>query len=253
MYSYQHKYHAGNMADFHKHITIIAILQYLQQKPTSCCVIDAFAGDGLYDLTSIEAQKNKEYLYVHNALNNLAKHNELFNKLSTMVNNNTYPGSPSIITSLVRPIDRAIFIENHPQSYQQLVQNIPKQKNIKIFKQDSYELLYSLIKYQESRGFLILDPSYEVKTEYEKIGKLVASLYKIKQNCIYMIWYPIIAGNNYYKKLLQELNSIGNEKTWHHQLKDPNKDTGMIGSGIFVINMPWNVDKNLENHFLQVI
>ncbi len=253
MYSYQHKYHAGNIADFHKHITIIAILQYIQQKPTSCCIIDAFAGDGLYDITSFEAQKNKEFLYVYNRLNKFADHEEVFNHYSNLIGTSTYPGSPTIISSLIRPVDRAIFIENHPQSYEELVKNTPKQRNIKIVKQDCYKQLYSLIKYSESRGFLILDPSYEVKSEYEQIGNLVADLYKIKQNCVFMIWYPIIEGNNYYKKLLQALNSIDNEKIWHHQLKDPNKTAGMTGSGLFVINMPWNVDKVLENLFLKSV
>lgn len=249
MYSYQHKYHAGNIADFHKHITIIAILQYLQQKTSPCRIIDAFAGDGLYDLTCQEAQQNKEYLYTYNILNNPIKENELFKTLLNLIIDDTYPGSPSIITSLLRSSDRANYIENHPQSHRQLVKNLPKQKNIKIFKNDCYEILYSLIKYQESRGFLVLDPSYEVKAEYEKIGNLVTDLYRIKQNCVYMIWYPMIEDKFHYKKLLQILNRIDNQKVWHHQLKDSTKETGMSGSGIFIINMPWSVDKQLEEIF----
>lgn len=249
MYSYQHKYHAGNIADFHKHITIIAILQYLYQKPTSCCIIDAFAGDGIYNITSDAAQKNKEYLYTYSALKNRTDENELFKTLSDLMSTEYYPGSPSIISSLLRPVDRAIFIENHPQSYQELVKNIPKQKNIKLFKKNSYELLYSLIKYNESRGFIIIDPSYEVKSEYEDIGNLISELYKIKSNCIFMVWYPILAGNTYHKKLLKHLKNIDNLKLWHHELKDPDKDHGMIGSGIVVINIPWTVDTTLEQCF----
>lgn len=253
MYSYQHKYHAGNIADLHKHTTLIAILQYLQLKTSPCCIIDAFAGDGLYDLTSIEAQKNKEYLFSYTILKKFSPDYELFKTLSTMIINNHYPGSPLLISRLMRSVDRANFIENHPQSYNQLVENIPKTKNINIFKQNAYEQLYSLIKYSESRGFIIFDPSYEVKSEYEQLGKLIEDLYKIKSTCVYMIWYPILAENTYYKKLTSILNSINNQKIWHHQLKDPNKKTGMVGSGIFVINMPWSVDQVLEDHFKAIV
>lgn len=249
MYSYQHKYHAGNIADLHKHITLIAILQYLQQKTSPCYIVDAFAGDGLYNLSGIEAQKNQEYLYSCNILKKLSNDYKLFSKLSSMVVNNTYPGSPMIINKVMRSIDRANFIENHPQSYNQLIKNIPKAKNIKTFRQNAYELLYSLIRYKEPRGFFIFDPSYEIKSEYEQLGKLVEELYKIKSTCIYMIWYPILSENAHYKKLTNILNRINNQKIWHHTLMDPNKNTGMVGSGIFVLNMPWTVDKLLEDHF----
>lgn len=62
MRSYQHRYHAGNFADIHKQLVLIAVLEALQKKETPFCVVDAFAGEGVYDLNSKEASKNKEYL-----------------------------------------------------------------------------------------------------------------------------------------------------------------------------------------------
>lgn len=254
MYSYQHKYHAGNFADLHKHITLIAILRYLQKKTSPYCVIDGFAGDGLYDLNSSEAQRNQEYLSGYGVAKTLAQPQEdnLYQELLNQVNEHLYPGSPTVIKNLLRPQDKAIFIENHPQAHQALLDNIPQQDNIRIFKKDCYEIINSVINFPEPRGVVLLDPSYEVKTEYSKIGQLVAHLHERKPNCIYIVWYPILADNFLYKKLLTELNTINNEKTWHHQLKNSQNNIGLIGSGLVVINMPWSVDTILEQHFNQI-
>ena len=59
--SYVHRYHAGHFADIHKHLALIAILMHLQKKTTPICVLDAFAGEGLYNLDSPESQKTGEY------------------------------------------------------------------------------------------------------------------------------------------------------------------------------------------------
>ena len=56
MFSYQHRYHAGGFSDVHKHICLIAILQALHKKPTPFAVMDAYAGEGVYDLSTKEAR-----------------------------------------------------------------------------------------------------------------------------------------------------------------------------------------------------
>ena len=55
--NYRHIYHAGNFVDVVKHITLIGIIESLKEKDQPFCVLDAFAGVGLYDLTSEQAQK----------------------------------------------------------------------------------------------------------------------------------------------------------------------------------------------------
>ena len=52
MLSYQHLYHAGNMADVHKHSLLVWMLQYLTQKEKPISYIETHAGRALYDLNS---------------------------------------------------------------------------------------------------------------------------------------------------------------------------------------------------------
>ena len=54
--NYRHAFHAGDFADVIKHIVLVRILTYLQEKPAAFRVIDTHAGAGLYDLTGDEAR-----------------------------------------------------------------------------------------------------------------------------------------------------------------------------------------------------
>src|SRR4030088_1292252 len=60
--NYRHVFHAGGFADVIKHIVLVRILSYLQDKPAAFRVIDSHAGAGVYDLTSDEARRGGEWL-----------------------------------------------------------------------------------------------------------------------------------------------------------------------------------------------
>src|SRR5690554_6900254 len=60
MLSYQHGYHAGNLADVHKHALLAVMLDYLTRKPKPLFYLETHAGRGLYDLNGAEARKTGE-------------------------------------------------------------------------------------------------------------------------------------------------------------------------------------------------
>jgi len=60
--NYRHAFHAGGFADVIKHIVLVRILTYLQDKQAAFRVIDTHAGAGVYDLTSDEALRGGEWL-----------------------------------------------------------------------------------------------------------------------------------------------------------------------------------------------
>src|SRR6201999_1201819 len=60
--NYRHAFHAGSFADVIKHIVLVRILTYLQEKPAAFRVIDTHAGAGRYDLTGDEARRGGEWL-----------------------------------------------------------------------------------------------------------------------------------------------------------------------------------------------
>ena len=52
MLSYQHIYHAGNLADVQKHALLAWVLAYLTKKDKPLTYVETHAGRGLYDLGS---------------------------------------------------------------------------------------------------------------------------------------------------------------------------------------------------------
>src|SRR6202795_721093 len=60
--NYRHAFHAGGFADVIKHIVLVRILTYLQEKPAAFRIIDTHAGAGLYDLNSDEGRRGGEWL-----------------------------------------------------------------------------------------------------------------------------------------------------------------------------------------------
>ena len=60
MLSYQHLYHAGNLADVHKHALLAHALEYLTRKDKPLTYLESHAGRGLYDLDAAEALRTGE-------------------------------------------------------------------------------------------------------------------------------------------------------------------------------------------------
>ena len=63
--NYRHAFHAGGFADVIKHIVLVRMLTYLQEKPAAFRVIDTHAGAGVYDLTSEEARRERRMAHRH--------------------------------------------------------------------------------------------------------------------------------------------------------------------------------------------
>ena len=60
MLSYQHIYHAGNLADVHKHSLLAWMLEYLTRKDKPLTYMETHAGRALYHLSDEAALKTGE-------------------------------------------------------------------------------------------------------------------------------------------------------------------------------------------------
>ena len=100
MLSYQHLYHAGNMADVHKHSLLAWMLQYLTQKEKPVSYIETHAGRALYDLTSDEAIKTGEAaeginrVLAANWFSESHPYLQALTKIRAQHGPQSYPGSP---------------------------------------------------------------------------------------------------------------------------------------------------------------
>ena len=257
MYSYLHRYHAGNFADVHKHIVLVAILNKLREKSAPFAVLDAFAGEGLYSLNSEAALKNAEHMngiekvWSQSSLPLLAQaYRDVVAGFQPNRDLSVYPGSPAFIAALLRPQqDKAFLIEGHPNCFSILKQHFNSNNQIHLHQRDAYEALTALLPFKEKRGLVFLDPSYEVKQEYEQLANKILAIYPRFANGIYCIWYPILK-EKHHERLKAIFKQRLDIKQYHHEFFPTHCPTeGLLGSGLWIINPPWQLDKQVDDVF----
>ena len=248
MLSYQHIYHAGNLADVQKHALLAWTLSYLTQKDKPLSYIETHAGRGLYQLDSDEARKTGEAT----AGIERAQREDWFDpshplaralsETHAQFGDACYPGSPVIAAGLLRLQDSLHFAELHPQEHAALSQAVSG-GNARVYRQDGYELAQSLLPPTPRRGMLLIDPSYEVKSEYDRLPGIIGKLHRKWNVGVIALWYPILADGRH-KPMLTALVNLALPKTLHHEVAFPaaRKGHGMIGSGMFMVNAPFGIE-----------
>lgn len=261
MFSYQHRYHAGGPADVHKHISLIGILTALCQKPTPFGVLDTHAGEGIYDLHSSEAQKINEHRFgisalLKNSLNDqalLTTYRAIIQHYNPSVNIadkvRYYPGSSAIIQHFLREQDRAYFVEKHPQAFAHLREHCQHDRRIHLHCRDAEEAMLALTPFKEKRGLILIDPSYEIKTEYTSVPQCILQLHKRFSHGIIALWYPIL-DNGAHHTLLRLIKSFNFISSAIHEYYFQNTaHLHLRGSGMFFINPPWQLLDQLKKIF----
>ncbi|MEV8465995.1 23S rRNA (adenine(2030)-N(6))-methyltransferase RlmJ [Fluviibacterium sp. DFM31] len=241
MLSYQHIYHAGNAADVHKHALLALALDYLTRKPKPLTYLETHAGRALYDLSAPEAEKTGEatagigrmerwFAADHPYARCLAAARERAGAAA-------YPGSPLIASTLLRPEDRLVLAELHPREVSALRYALPAAE---VLQKDGPELALSLTPPTPRRGLLLVDPSYEVKTEFETIPTLLSRIRRKWPVGVLMLWYPILASGAE-RPLVARLKPLSDDKSVLNEVRFPpaRPGHGMIGSGLWVANAPW--------------
>lgn len=250
--SYRHGYHAGNFADVLKHLVQIECLQHIVKKEKPFTYIDTHAGAGLYSLESEQALKLQEYrrgigaLY-GSTLPQLARYLEVvkrFNQDSTL---RYYPGSALIAEHFLRPQDSARLYELHSTDWRILNDHCQSAKRISVHHDDGLKNLPGLLPPPSRRALVLIDPSYEVKSDYEEVPKAVASAYRKFSTGIYAIWYPVVQ-RSWVQQLEQRLAKAGIKDILRFELglMEDDHGRGMTSSGMIVINPPWTLFARMQ-------
>ncbi|HET8807391.1 MAG TPA: 23S rRNA (adenine(2030)-N(6))-methyltransferase RlmJ, partial [Methylophaga sp.] len=247
MLSYRHSYHAGNFGDVLKHIVLIEILQHLTKKDKAFDYIDTHAGAGLYDLRSVHAEKLQEYQTGIGKLNTadwpeLSRYFEAINKLNTDGNLQLYPGSPLIARHFMRSQDRAWLYELHSEDAKLLANNLQRDKHARVMHEDGLKGLLTLLPPLSRRGLVLIDPSYEIKSDYDLVIKTIIEAHKKFSTGTYAIWYPVVERSRITRMEKQLINSgIRNIQRFELAITNDSNARGMTSSGMIVINPPWQL------------
>jgi 23S rRNA (adenine2030-N6)-methyltransferase len=252
MLSYRHGYHAGNAADVLKHFILIYVLDYIKKKDKGFIFIDSHAGAGKYLISDPYMQKNKEYLQGIEKILQLKNDNIFLKKyldLVKSINFNSdlkiYPGSCFLAARSLRPNDNLYFFELHPKEFLNLKKNFENDSRVIIENRDSYQRLKKLLPPKEKRAVILIDPSYELKDEYEKVLEMLSDCYKKFPHGVYIIWYPILKNKKSEKFIFNVLKKKYKNLS-HVEMITDNLNNGMQGSGLFILNCPWSIENDIK-------
>ena len=267
MFSYRHAFHAGSHADILKHLTLIHLVQYLQEKPVAITFVDTHAGAGIYSLqdgfstVSKEADggifRLKQYVETcHHTKTPIPESIQEYLKCIDAENIegqlNTYPGSPFILARLLRTQDRLKLFELHPKEIDILRHNIgalKQSKQIDIYAEDSFARLKGLLPPPSRRSLVLIDPSYEDKQDYRYLELAIEeALQRFATGC-YAIWYPVLPRRES-AALPDRLKKIAtaHKRSWLHtelRVEHAPGERRLQASGMFIINPPWTLEKHL--------
>src|ERR1700730_13749860 len=191
--NYRHAYHAGNFADVLKHAALVSVILHLRKKDSPFAVIDTHGGRGLYDLGGAEARKTAE---AADGILRLLQRGSLPGVLAPYCDlvrgfgEGVYPGSPLIAAKLLRPKDRLVAIEKHPEEHASLASALAGDQRARIVLGDFHRELPRLLPPPERRGLLLIDPPYESEGEFSDATRTAVAAYQRFANGIILFWYP---------------------------------------------------------------
>lgn len=253
MLSYRHAFHAGNHADVLKHLVEVLILEYLVKKEgKQLRYIDTHAGPGTYALQDSFASKNREFesgiarLWERTNLPpTLANYVDIirgFNATGELLH---YPGSPAIAARILGDAHRLQLFELHPDDFSKLSQWAGRDRRINLQQADGLSALKAILPPLERRALVMIDPSYEVKTDYDRVIAALEVGGKKFASGVYALWYPLLDRNDV-SALVKRLELMSVKSLVVELPVQSLAGEGMRGSGMFIINPPWMLQQQLE-------
>ena len=300
MFSYRHAFHAGNHADVLKHTVLIATLDHLLEKEAALTVVDTHAGAGLYRLdgdyagTSGEAAEGILRLLSEKKApaapapaaksatkkvatpeaeaplaDAIARYLSVIHDFNPKGGARIYPGSPFIVQHLLRDHDKLKLFELHPTDARTLDANIAQLeagRQIAVLREDGFGSATKFLPPPSRRALVLMDPSYEIKSDYGRVLDFAAEALKRFATGTYAIWYPIIPRPEAHD-LPRRLKTLATKagKPWLHAtltvkssklITTPTGETqrpGLPASGMFLINPPYTLKPLLAAALPQLV
>ncbi|MGO9173343.1 MAG: 23S rRNA (adenine(2030)-N(6))-methyltransferase RlmJ [Rhodomicrobium sp.] len=249
--NYRHVYHAGNFADVLKHIVLVLCLDYLLQKDGALCAIDAHAGAGLYGLDSEEALKTREWENgigcIAGAADPPADLKPYLDTVTPDLDTQHYPGSPLLIARRLRSQDRLIAAELHEPTFEALQSVLKPYRQARAMHMDAYECIRAHIPPKERRGLVLADPPFELKDEFQTLGRQMREWKKRWATGVFILWYPIKA-HLAVAQLKEVAETLGLRRTWFAEvlMQPRERPDSLNGCGLIVFNAPYTVPERVE-------
>ena len=255
---YRHSFHAGNFADVHKHIALLALLRALKKKDKGFLYLETHAGRGSYDLSGVPAEAAGgvgRFLEAQHEASELREYAALIARLrARTARRHLYPGSPLIAAAELRAQDRAVFIELQgaeahalEQALATLTQAPDAKPSPRVERGDGFLLLKAFLPPPERRGLTFIDPPYEeTQQDFRAVTAALVEATRRFPTGVLASWYPIKDQRTigpWQSECLRALRAalalppaVLASELW---LYPRDSRVALNGSGLLIVNPPW--------------
>lgn len=258
--NYRHAFHAGNFADVHKHVALVALLQAMVRKDKGFLFLDTHAGRGAYDLGSGAARRSDEATGGIGRLSGAAAapigepEIEAFLEAVDAFRRErheryAYPGSPLLAARWLRAQDRAALVEAEASEHVELRRELRDRSRIAVENADGFERLAAWLPPIERRALVLIDPPYEdSRADFDRAAAAAIDALARFPTCVIALWYPIKVERD----SARWLNSLAAKveprpllvsELWIHPR---DSRVGLNGSGVAILNPPYLLDERMR-------
>lgn len=245
---YRHSYHAGNFADVHKHVAVLALLAALARKDKGFLYFETHAGSGDYTasdeadagITRLSGAKlQSEELRAYRAAV------DAFRKGRSP---RAYPGSPVLAAGALRPQDRGIAVEIQAPESRALERALGPGSRMRVEAGDGYQRLRAALPPAERRGLVLIDPPYEeTRQDFERVTATIADSLRRFESGVYCAWYPIKEERDVASWKAALVRTLNREVLFSELWIYPRDSrVGLNGSGLAIVNPPYQIDERMK-------
>ena len=258
---YRHSFHAGNFADIHKHVALLAAIASLQRKDKGFLYLETHAGRGAYDLSESPGSRGSRAALTRilgepSASEEIQAYGSAVRQWREQARDrNAYPGSPILAAGVLRDQDRAVLVEVQPPEAHALERLLAHRQNVRVQLADGYEQLRAHMPPVERRGLVLIDPPYEdSQRDFERARTAIEEVLQRFATAVILLWYPIKDARDtqlWRKRLVAGLQqpALASE-LWVHPC---DSRVALNGSGLLIIHPPYQLAQRMRIWLPQLI
>lgn len=244
---YRHSHHAGNFADVHKHVALLALLAALGRKDKGFLYLETHAGRGSYSLpgggTAHESEAGVQRLTsVRGEAPELRHYLERLTAFRAARHDpRAYPGSPLLAAGELRPQDRGIAVEIQPPEARALELALGPGSPMRVERGDGFERLRAHLPPKERRGLVLIDPPYEeTRQDFERVTLALTEALRRFESAVACAWYPVKDVRDLIPWKTALTRALGREMLFSELcLYPPDSRVALNGSGLVIANPPY--------------
>ena len=257
---YRHSFHAGNFADVHKHVALLALIASLQRKDKGFLYLETHAGRGAYDLSESPGSRASRAGLSRILAEPAAAEIEAYGKAvkhwrDLARDRNAYPGSPVLAAGALRDQDRAVLIELQPTEAHALERAVAHHANVRVEVGDGFEQLRAHLPPAQRRGLVLIDPPYEESSrDFERARAAITDTLQRFATAVIMLWYPIKDARDtqqWRRRLVTSLKRpLLVSELWVHPC---DSRIALNGSGLVIIQPPYQQAQRMQTWVPQLV